>query len=115
MVAPLALGSLAGSYFGGKEVALRVSPLISTLACMHDGVVAPLKSCMRTYPSKPFRHPQNQKHGSLTRHQTHTQVPEEALKYGFGVMMIVLGAKTFAAAGPLRAAATVAKAAGGKK
>ena len=31
-------------------------------------------------------------------------------------MMIVLGAKTFAAAGPLRAAATVAKtAAGGKK
>lgn len=24
MVAPLALGSLAGSYFGGKEVALRV-------------------------------------------------------------------------------------------
>lgn len=38
------------------------------------------------------------------------QVPEEALKYGFGIMMVVLGAKTFAAAGPLRAAAaTVAK------
>ena len=42
-------------------------------------------------------------------------MPEEALKYGFGIMMVVLGAKTIAAAGPLRAAAATVVKAGGSK
>lgn len=52
-----------------------------------------------------------------TTHKTYTQnqkVPEKALKYGFGIMMVVLGAKTIAAAGPLRAAASAASGAAGK-
>uniref|UniRef100_I2CRK5 Membrane transporter protein n=2 Tax=Nannochloropsis gaditana TaxID=72520 RepID=I2CRK5_NANGC len=54
-VAPLAVGSLCGSFLGGKEIAM--------------------------------------------------QIPENYLKWGFGIMMVVLGSKTIYSAGPLKSMA----------